>query len=79
MEFVCLISPKLLDNYWRVHETVYYIYPIGTKYGVGINIKDDKRLVDNQHYPGQYIHCILYNTLLNHRDLIGYLRSRDIK
>ena len=25
------------------------------------------------------LHMVLYNTLLNYRDLIGYLRSRDIK
>ena len=43
---------------------------------------DEKRQLslDINKLPGQDIHQqVLYNTLLNYHDLIGYLRSREIK
>ena len=38
--------------------------------------------IENNSNPlalGRVCYIILYNTLFNYRDLIGYLRSRDIK
>ena len=70
---VSMIRNKL-DKYYliRIHKFKLEKHPY-PKFTVLLQ----NQIIGLVHFSVYY--CLLYNTLLNYRDLIGYLRSRDIQ